>query len=179
MIIFVSEATRRYANNLNDLRERHEIRIEKPSKVEWILTTDFTQDIKKLDGSGLSMLKAGLGSIRDEIKEDISIRKRNAAKYREYSDPVDMKEITLAYKSLVKHIHLIDAEFTLRRETRRKYEEGKISYPEDGLTSKERRRRKNAGLETYILDVVRENIDPDKFRSFVEIAKERKQMDEA
>lgn len=102
--VIISETSRKWANNLNDLRDRWKIRREVSSEKEWMPVSEFENDIKKLSRGELLHVKTGLIEILNEIKHRIGISKSRAFQYGKYSDSDIFREMQAAERSVSKHI---------------------------------------------------------------------------
>ena len=68
--VFVGDATRRWAHDLDDLRDRWKIRREAPTETEWMPVLQFSSALDGLDDRSLQDIKARLLEIRRPIQKE-------------------------------------------------------------------------------------------------------------
>jgi hypothetical protein len=105
--ITISEVSRKWANQLDDLRERWNLSKEIPYKNQWMATNLFRDQIMKLDRQDLLLFKEELLTIHTEIAEKINIiQAKYSAGIRTEKDWY--LELKSAFASVNVHIQLVN-----------------------------------------------------------------------
>lgn len=107
VLVLVGEGSRRWANELNDLRERWSIRREEPVKylVPIIL---FTEDIKRFDREHLLKLKVQFQDMLNKLQYHLTNVHTNRRYKNSYEDSADFNDALETRRSLGLHIQAID-----------------------------------------------------------------------
>lgn len=113
--VFVSDATRQFAHNLDDLRERWNIRREPPTEFEWMPVAVFAQAVAVLDGSALTSVRQGLVEIQHQVRTKIRKEHQTAYKLHEKIDSDLIQELVFARDSVGRHLLVVHDELTARK----------------------------------------------------------------
>jgi hypothetical protein len=149
MKIFISEASKQWANNLNDLRDRWRIRRESPTGSEWMPVQEFSKSILKLSRSEVIEIRTELLEILQDINHRIKTAESKVAIRRDYTDPAIYREMQQARNSVVAHLSAVEAAFA------RVKEQKKLSLP------------------AAFMDVAEENLSENDFNWLLDLAERR------
>lgn len=114
-IVLVSEATRQYAHNLDDLRQRWNIRREQATQFEWMPVIQFSGAVEILDSLALLAIRQELVEIQHAIKGRLGNARGKAKKYKVYSDEDWYQEMIAAEKSVGRHLLVVHDELSKRK----------------------------------------------------------------
>ena len=103
MRVFVSDATRGFAHNLDDLRERWSIRKEQPTKTEWMPIVLFREDLIGRDRNDLKILRSELMEQLNGIKARQKIVYSRTKSIRS----MELTELSIARNAIANHVQVV------------------------------------------------------------------------
>jgi hypothetical protein len=113
--VFVGEATRQWAHNLDDLRDRWAIRREAATETDWMPAVLFEQTCATLDDAALMQLRAGVVEIHHAVKARLAILSADRRKRGQYADPDTWNEIESARAATGRHLVIVNDMIGRRR----------------------------------------------------------------
>jgi len=139
--ILVSQSSRQWANELNDLRERWQIRREEVVNYE-VPIYHLREDLSKLDRKALIKIKENLHEFMRDLR--LELAKINAKNRGVGAQSVVLMGALTSFRN-----HLGEVEYQL------------------GSRKKEERDKSMAEFRTILLNVIEEGIGKEKFKQFV------------
>lgn len=159
--IVFSDGSRNFAHNLDDLRERWNIRKEPRTDQEWMPVVLFAEDIKGKSSRDLILLHASLSEIGRDAKTAISKAKKRAHLFGEYSDMDWYHDTQASIISVGIHQQLIQSELSSRPKEER------------GPKKETPKRIMRRGIPDAFVDVAREKLPESTFKEIMIEAKSR------
>jgi hypothetical protein len=114
-----SEASKRWANQLNDLRDRWKIRREKSTPTEWMPVKDFTMTLFHFSKDQLVSMQVELQDILEDVNRRIGNAKSRVATSQKYLNPTDFREMEQVRSSIVLHIMAVQARLSELKQARK------------------------------------------------------------
>lgn len=113
--VFIGEASRRWAHNVDDLRDRWQIRHEPPTDQEWMPVVYFKQTVRVLSDEALLDMRADLTEVQHDIMGQLGNIK---GLWRGRGIPTERavyEEVQAARRSVGRHLLVIGDELSVRR----------------------------------------------------------------
>lgn len=106
--VLVSDATRHWAHNLDDLRERWDMRREPPSAQEWMQVALFERECNTLNEEALQSLRAGILEVHHGILARLREFSANRRMRGRYADADIYNEVESARAATARHLVIVN-----------------------------------------------------------------------
>jgi len=113
--VYIGEASRQWAHDLDDLRDRWAIRHELPIEQDWMPVAVFAQACVLLEEADLLALRAGVLEIHHAIKKRISHMNADRHKRGIWADPDMWNELQAAKAATARHLVVVNDALGLRK----------------------------------------------------------------
>jgi len=106
--VYIGEASRQWAHQLDDLRDRWTIRHELPIEQDWMPVAVFAQACQLLAEADLLALRAGVLEIHHAIKKRIAQLNADRHKRGIWADPDMWNELQAAKAATARHLVVVN-----------------------------------------------------------------------
>lgn len=106
--VFIGEASRRWAHDLDDLRARWQIRREPPTPDNWMPVEEFQRVVATMTREQLVELRAPIVAIQHTVMQRLSRANADVRKHQHYLDPEEFMEMQRARQAVGRHVVVIN-----------------------------------------------------------------------